>query len=143
MPPAEAQGVDSANSLFYKKVMSNISPLFPWIHIQQSTFHRRASVPLSLQRGKYITSFGLPLCWDKGKHENVLSSFSLKGSPTDFQSDRLNHLIVCQLPSHEFCPFIISTILFKRSLVTGWVLWRRWERVILSVAPLLKTSRAR
>ena len=42
-----------------------------------------------------------------------------------------------------FSPFIISTILFKRSLVTGWVLWRRWERVMLSVAPLLKTSRAR
>ena len=42
-----------------------------------------------------------------------------------------------------FSPFIISTILFRRSLVTGWVLWRRWERVMLSVAPLLKTSRAR
>ena len=32
----------------------------------------------------------------KGKHENILSSYSLIGSPTDFQSDRLNHLIVCR-----------------------------------------------
>ena len=30
----------------------------------------------------------------KGKYENVLSSFSLIGSPTGFQSDCLNHLIV-------------------------------------------------
>ena len=31
---------DSANSLFYKQVRSNILPLFPWIHIQHSTFHQ-------------------------------------------------------------------------------------------------------
>ena len=30
MPPAEAQGVDSANSLFYKKVKSNISHGFTY-----------------------------------------------------------------------------------------------------------------
>ena len=30
MPPAEAQGVDSANSLFYKKVRSNISHGFTY-----------------------------------------------------------------------------------------------------------------
>ena len=35
--PQELQG-DSANSLFYKKVRSNILSLFPWIHIEDSTF---------------------------------------------------------------------------------------------------------
>ncbi|MGN8835370.1 hypothetical protein, partial [Allisonella histaminiformans] len=39
VPPAEAQGVDSANSLFYKKVRSNILPSFLPIHIEDSTFH--------------------------------------------------------------------------------------------------------
>ena len=103
--PQKLQRVDSANSLFYKKVRSNILPLFPWIHIQHSTFHqadcggslqtirqfrrsdrkpvrlpirlknsehfhtspypniedstfhRRASVPLSLQNGKRVAFF--------------------------------------------------------------------------------------
>ena len=39
VPPAEAQGVDSANSLFYKKVRSNIFTSFLLIHIVDSTFH--------------------------------------------------------------------------------------------------------
>ena len=43
VPPAEAQGVDSANSLFYKKVRSNILPSFLLIHIVDSTFHHSTS----------------------------------------------------------------------------------------------------
>ena len=34
----------------------------------------------------------------KGKFANVLSPFSLKGSPTGFRADNLNHRIVCRLP---------------------------------------------
>ena len=49
--PQKLQRVDSANSLFYKKVRSNILPLFPWIHIQHSTFHQpQAGPPLSPER---------------------------------------------------------------------------------------------
>ena len=44
------------------------------------------------------TSYLLPrTCLFIGKHANVLSSFSLKGSRTGFRSDRLNHLTVCRL----------------------------------------------
>ena len=56
VPPAEAQGVDSANSLFYKKVRSNILSLFPWIHIQHSTFHHQPKAggpPFSPERETY------------------------------------------------------------------------------------------
>ena len=56
VPPAEAQGVDSANSLFYKKVRSNILSLFPWIYIQHSTFHHQPKAggpPFSPERETY------------------------------------------------------------------------------------------
>ena len=35
----------------------NILPSFLLIHIVDSTFHRRSSVPLSLQRGKRFANF--------------------------------------------------------------------------------------
>ncbi|WP_329758487.1 hypothetical protein, partial [Allisonella histaminiformans] len=56
VPPAEAQGVDSANSLFYKKVRSNISHGFTY-SILLSTTSQRLAVPLSLQNGKRMACF--------------------------------------------------------------------------------------
>ena len=56
VPPAEAQGVDSANSLFYKKVRSNISHGFTY-SILLSTTSQRLAVPLSLQNGKRVACF--------------------------------------------------------------------------------------
>ena len=41
MPPAEAQGVDSANSLFYKKVRSNISHGFTYSILLSTTSQQR------------------------------------------------------------------------------------------------------
>ena len=56
VPPAEAQGMDSANSLFYKKVRSNISHGFTY-SILLSTTSQRLAVPLSLQDGKRLACF--------------------------------------------------------------------------------------
>ena len=41
VPPAEAQGVDSANSLFYKKVRSNISHGFTYSILLSTTSRQR------------------------------------------------------------------------------------------------------
>ena len=41
VPPAEAQGVDSANSLFYKKVRSNISHGFTYSILLSPTSQQR------------------------------------------------------------------------------------------------------
>ena len=76
MPPAEAQGVDSANSLFYKKVRSNISHGFTY-SILLSTFRLRRMVPLSLQRGKYVISFYFPLFKQSGINYPPTSSVPL------------------------------------------------------------------
>ena len=40
-------------------MVSNILPLFPWIHIVDSTFHHQINqmVPLSLQNGKRVACF--------------------------------------------------------------------------------------
>ena len=43
--------------VFIQRKKCNILPLFPLIHIQRSTFHRRSPVPLSLQNGKLATGF--------------------------------------------------------------------------------------
>ena len=43
--------------VFIQRTKCNILPLFPLIHIQRSTFHRRSPVPLSLQNGKLATGF--------------------------------------------------------------------------------------
>ena len=43
--------------VFIKRKKCNMLPLFPLIHIQHSTFHRRPSVPLSLQNGKRFAFF--------------------------------------------------------------------------------------
>ena len=48
------------------------------------------------------------VCWAKGKHANILSSFSRIGSPTGFQSDRLTCLIVW-LPAG----WIVDSTLFE------------------------------
>ena len=50
------------------------------------------------------------VCWNVGKHADVLSSFSLIGSPIGFQSDRLNHLIVCPL---QGLPYAVSVSRLK------------------------------
>ena len=50
----------------------------------------------------------------KGKHANVLSPFSLKGSHEGFRSDRLNHLIVCGLPQQFVWWKVNSCMLARR-----------------------------
>ncbi len=48
--------MDSTNSLFIKKTKSSILPLFLWIHIQHSTFHRHSSVPVTADQSTMHTT---------------------------------------------------------------------------------------
>ena len=101
VPPAEAQGVDSANSLFYKKVRSNISHGFTYSILLSTTsqqrpgfqqygnqrFHNSMDLqPMttsycrhspSLQRGKYVISFYFPLFKQSGINYPPTSSVPL------------------------------------------------------------------
>ena len=113
-------------------------------NIQHSTFHHllRRWSPFLSRTGNVLQAFLLQsFCILAFLKENI----PLPDSNLNSHLSNLYFSLVTRLLNSQACfsPFIISTILFKRSLVTGWVLWRRWERVMLSVAPLLKTSRAR
>ena len=55
----------------------NILSLFLQIHIVESTIPRRSSVPLSLQRGKYVISFYFPLFKQSGINYPPTSSVPL------------------------------------------------------------------
>ena len=62
--------------VFIQRKKCNILPLFPLIHIQRSTFHRRSPVPLSLQNGKRFAFFSLwSFCILIFSSENCLQKF--------------------------------------------------------------------
>ena len=64
--------------IFIKWKKCNILPSFRLIHTVDSTFHRRPSVPLSLQRGKRATCFPVS---QQGGIKDERSSWSARVAP--------------------------------------------------------------
>ena len=135
MPPAEAQGVDSANSLFYKKVRSNISHGFTYsilLSTRQTTIavcRRSDWKPVGLPiRLKELRTFS---CFPLSQHRGFYFPPPAKGWRSPFLSRTGNVL-------YAFLYYI------DRLEVCGWWMdkecfYKKGHRVTSVCFPVFKT----
>ena len=112
--------------IFIKRKKCNMLPLFPLIHIQHSTFHRRASVPLSLQNGKRVaffllTSFSMfAFCKREHSASRLKSQFSSLKSVFSAQTANIVcGSLICLFSSSLACSILASVFSAPTAANTG------------------------